>query len=84
MHYELSGRVNRMEENIYLTTIRGILDQMAVGAGQLANLLLHVAVILTIIMLLWLLFTSGIIPIFNLKTTKNIGDIITPVAQIWM
>jgi hypothetical protein len=73
-----------MVENIHTLTIRGILNQMAVGAGRLANFMLHVIIVLTIIMLFWLLFTSGLIPKIDIRTVKHAGDLIKPVARIWM
>lgn len=73
-----------LSKEYFIAEARCILEQMMVGAGRLAKLLVEIAIIVGIIGLLYLLFKSGIVPTINLKTAKHAGDIVKPIIPVWM
>lgn len=64
--------------------LRKILDQMLLGAHRMALLLIHVAIILGLIGLIYLLFKSGIIPTIDLRFGKSAGAMVKPIVEVWM
>lgn len=66
------------------TRLRKIVDQMLLGARRMAILLAHVAIILGLIGMVYLLFKSGIIPTVDLRFGKSAGAMVKPIAEVWM
>jgi hypothetical protein len=73
-----------MKYTVCLLVLRGILDQMIVGASRIIKAIVYALILTGVIGLLVLLFRTGIIPIVDLKIIKHADGIIKLVPEIWM